>query len=379
MKIIFTGGHFSPAHAVIKKIQKDNEVLVIGRKYAFEGHANETLEYKICIKENIPFVPIKAGRLQRKFTRFTIQAAGRFPLGVYSALRILRQEKPDVVVTFGGYIGLSVAIAASLLHIPIVLHEQTQKAGLSARLISRFASVVLVSFETSKEYFKNKPVVLTGNPIREELFEEFDIPEYHSQLPLVYVTGGSTGAHAINSFVGEILQELTSEFFLVHQTGSQGSNDIEVMRKMKDELPPHLKKNYVVEKFFTPKEVSYLLKNASLVISRSGINTVLELMALGTVGLLIPLPFGQQNEQKENAILYSSTGLGEFVLQDEINGRVLLQKMRAMIKEQKNYRLNAKNALRYVHKDAVEKIIKQIYQYGRKASKRGSSNYLEKT
>lgn len=374
MKIVFTGGHFSPAYAVIKKAQKENEVFVIGRKYAFEGDRNETYEYKICKKENIPFSAIKAGRLQRKFTRHSLLAFGRFPVGVYAALKILKKEKPDVAVTFGGYIGLSVSIAASLLHIPIILHEQTQKAGLSAKLISRFASVVLISFESSKSYFNAKKTVLTGNPLREELFEKVDMPVFHTQLPIIYITGGSTGAHAINSLFSEIIPELVTDFFVVHQAGSQESNDLEKLYAIKEKLPPKFKNNYIVEKFYTPLEVSYLLKNSSLVVSRSGINIVLELMALGAVALLIPLPYGQQNEQRENAKLYASTGLGEYVEQDDITPSRLLTKMRVMIKEQKNYRSNADSAAKYVHKDAVDKIIQQIYQYGRREERRNTNS-----
>lgn len=373
MKIIFTGGHFSPAYAVIKKLDSSNQILVIGRKYAFEGDTNETYEYKMCVQENIPFVGITAGRLQRKFTKHTVKSAAKFPIGVYKALNILKREKPDVVVTFGGYIGLPVAIAASILRIPVVLHEQTQRAGLSAKLISRFASVVLLSFDSSKKYFGGKKTVITGNPIREELFQSIDVDRFHSQKPLIYVTGGSTGAHAINTFVKDILPDLVSEFFVVHQTGSQDSQDYETLQKMREALSSSISKNYIVEKFFTPKEVSYLLKNASLVVSRSGINTVLELMALGTVGLLIPLPYGQQNEQKENAQLFTQTGLGEYALQDDLTGEVLLSKMRAMIKEQKKYKLNAQKAASYVHKDAVEKIIQEIYKYGRR--EKGRSSY----
>lgn len=377
MKIVFTGGHFSPAYAVIKKMQKENEVFVVGRKFAFEGGTNETYEYKICKKEHIPFAAIKAGRLQRKLTRYSLTALGRFPVGVYSAITILKRERPDVVVTFGGYIGLPVAIAASLLHIPVVLHEQTQKAGLSAKLISRFASVILVSFESSVSYFNVQKTVLTGNPLREELFEDIDVPAFHAKLPIIYITGGSTGAHAINLLVMEIIPDLVSEFFVVHQAGSQDSNDIEKLLALKEKLPEQHRKNYIVEKFYTPQEVSYLLKNSSLVVSRSGINTVLELMALGSMAILIPLPYGQQNEQRENAKLYASTGLGEYMEQDTITASALLLKMRAMIKEQKKYRDNAKNAAQYVHKDAVNKIIQQIYHYGRR-EKRGNSSSPEK-
>lgn len=376
MKIIFTGGHFSPAYAVIKRIQKEHNVAVIGRRYAFEGHQNETLEYLQCKKDKIPFFEINAGRLQRKFTKYSAQSVVKFPNGVIQAIKILRDQKPDVVVTFGGYVGLPIAIASYVLRIPVVLHEQTQKAGLSSKIIGRFASKILISFDSSIPYFPKHKTVLTGNPIREEIFQKRDIKKFHTTRPLIYITGGSTGAHAINMTVSKILPDLTSNYFVVHQTGSQDTNDFENLVNLRAQLTTSTRENYIVEKFFSPIEVAYLFQNASLVVSRAGINTVTELLALGTVALLIPLQYGQQNEQKDNAMLMSSTGLGEYLLQENITAQKLLEKMRDMIKEQKNYKKHAQNALKYIHKDAVDKIIEQIYFYGRR--KEGNLDSPEK-
>jgi UDP-N-acetylglucosamine--N-acetylmuramyl-(pentapeptide) pyrophosphoryl-undecaprenol N-acetylglucosamine transferase len=88
-------------------------------------------------------------------------------------------------------------------------------------------------------------------------------------------------------------------------------------------------------------------------------------MAIGTVGLLIPLPHGQMNEQKDNAILFERTGLGEYLEQKDLTGEVLLEKMSAMIKEQNKYKQNSKKAKAYIDINAADKIVEQIYQYGR--------------
>lgn len=370
MKIIFTGGHFSPAYAVIKKLMGKHQIVVVGRRYAFEGDKNETFEYRLCKTKSIPFLTINAGRLQRKFTSHSIVAAAKFPTGIFEALKILRSQKPDIVVTFGGYIGLPVSLASKLLGIPVVLHEQTQKAGLASRIIARFASVVLISFESSRHYFGNARVVLSGNPLREELFQE-NIPNpFHSNLPIIYITGGSTGAHAINMLIKDVLFDIVSDFHVVHQVGSQASNDYQMMRDERKKLPVDLQKNYTVEHFFSPLEVSYLLKNSVLVVSRSGVNTVTELMATGAVALLIPLPYGQHNEQKDNAEFYSMLGLGEYIEQDGLTGSILASKMRDMIKKRQDYAANGKNALQYIHKDAADKISELITGYGRREERR---------
>jgi UDP-N-acetylglucosamine--N-acetylmuramyl-(pentapeptide) pyrophosphoryl-undecaprenol N-acetylglucosamine transferase len=366
MKIVITGGHFSPAYSVLQKLKIDNEILVVGRKYAFEGEKNETYEYKICKKNNIPFLEINAGRLQRVLTKHTIASLARFPKGVYQALRILKKEKPDIVVTFGGYIGLSVAIAAYLSKVPIVLHEQTQKAGLSSKLISRFANVICISFDSSRPFFRGKNVVLTGNPIREEIltYNESDLTS--KDRPIIYITGGSTGSHAINIKIKEILPELLKKYKVFHQTGnSLEYKDYETLFIFKNSIPKELSENYILKQFFAPNEVAALLHNASLVISRSGINTVSELLAIGAVSLLVPLPHGQSDEQLDNAKLFKSTGLGEYLEQKEINAKVLLGTVNDMIVEQKKYKENSKKAFQLVHLDAAELIIQQIYTYGK--------------
>lgn len=366
MKIVITGGHFSPAHSVIKKLTKSDEILVIGRRYAFEGDTNETYEYQICQRELISFSEIKAGRLQRKLTSRSIPAALKFPKGIYDALKILKDFNPDVVVTFGGYVGLPVALASSILKIPVVLHEQTQNAGLSSKLIAKVASVICVSFDSSLKHFKQKNVVLTGNPIREEILKLKNTAS-NSEKTIIYITGGSTGSHAINTAIYEILPELLEDYIVVHQTGnSKETGDFERFESFHDLLGNEGRKNYILSEFFTPHEVATYMSKAALVVSRSGINTVLELMALGVPSLFIPLPFGQLNEQLENAKLFQKTGLGEFILQKDLSPDLLLSKMRAMIKEQKKYRSNAKNAQKYVHFDAAQQIIEQIRRYGKR-------------
>ncbi len=357
MRIVITGGHFSPAYSVLTNIIKDNDVLVIGRKNAFEGETSQTFEYKICKEQNIPFEELVTGRLQRNFSLKSLISISRFPSGIYSSLKMLKKFSPDVVVTFGGYIGLPVAIASRILGIPVILHEQTQRAGLSSRLIAKFASIILISFESSREYFKNKEVILTGNPLRQEFFEnegnEFDV-----NGPLIYITGGSTGSHFINVTIEKILPQLLPHFQIFHQAGNSSEfNDYGRLRKINH-------KNYNVKDFFTPSQVFELLRKADLVISRSGINTVNEIIASGAVSLLIPLPIGQLNEQLDNAKLVKKLGIGEYVVQKQTSPKDLLFMINDMIKEKEKYKKNIAVAQKSIIFDGTHKIIEQIYHYG---------------
>ena len=373
MKIVITGGHFSPAYAVLKKFIKDEEILVIGRKYAFEGDKSETLEYKLCKKENIPFISIKTGRLQRSITRHTIPSIFRFPNGIYEVVKVLKRERPNVVLTFGGYIGLAVAVGAFILKIPVVLHEQTQKAGLSSRLISKFAKVVCISYKSSERFFKGKKVVFTGNPIREEIFDYKDM-NISTANPIIYITGGSTGSHIINEIVFQIVEKLVENYTVVHQVGNASQyNDFEKLSEKKKSLDNKFRGRYIIKDFFEPYEVGWLLHNASLTVSRSGANTINELLAVGAVSLLIPLPHGQANEQLDNAMLFKEVGLGEYIEQKDLNPNILHRAISDMIDNKGNYIKNRKKAEEFMHKSASEKIIEQVLLYGR-SSRQGFSN-----
>ncbi len=150
------GGHFAPALAVIEKLPKDWELLVVGRKYVFEGDQSFSLEYQTAKKLNIPFKPLTTGRLQRKFTKYTINSLLKIPVGLAQATAILNGFKPDVVLSFGGYVSVPITLSASILRIPIVIHEQTLEAGVANKLVARFARKICISWEQFGEVFSKR-------------------------------------------------------------------------------------------------------------------------------------------------------------------------------------------------------------------------------
>src|SRR3989344_6721216 len=181
MKVLITGGHFSPAYSLIPELLKrGHEVAIVGRRHALEGDRAESYEYIVSQKENIPFFELRTGRLQRKLTSRTFTSILKVPVGLTSAVKIISNYKPDIVLTFGGYIGFPVSYAAKLVRVPVVLHEQTQNAGVSAKLIGKVANKICVSFIGSENQFPGNKVIYTGNPVRKELFEikdKIDLPK----------------------------------------------------------------------------------------------------------------------------------------------------------------------------------------------------------
>lgn len=357
MKIIITGGHLSPAFSVIEKIKKDN-VLFVGRKNAIIGDRALSLEYQLCQKLNIPFVSIRATKFERKITMYTIPSIFNFPLGTLQALAILKKFKPNLVLGFGGYVSLPVIFAAKILNVPIVIHEQTLEAGVANKIASRIAKKVCISWKSSEKFFPKAKTVLTGNPIRKELLDikgaRDNLFNFNNNLPLIYITGGSLGSHVINVFIEKNLAKLTKVANIIHQTGD--SHEYQDF----DRLSKNNVDGYIVKKFVSEEELKYIYSNASLVVSRSGINTITELLYFEKPSFLIPLPVGQKNEQLKNALFYKSLGLAEVAMQNELNDdkflKIILHMLKNILKYKKTTKL--KNLIKRNAADEIIKVIK---------------------
>ena len=369
MRVLITGGHFSPAYAVLTELSaRGYEVAIAGRKHAFEGDATESYEYLTAKEKNIPFFEVKATRFRRKFSTYTVASLAGSPFGLLGGFKILSIFKPDIVVTFGGYIGLPICYAAWILQVPVVLHEQTQRAGLASQLISKIAKKICISFITSKKYFPERKTILTGNPIREEVLK-LDKTIKAPSGKVVYITGGSTGSHKINLIIGQIIENLVSNYVIIHQTGENKFGDYEKLLAIRRTLPRSLQEKYILSKFVDPRFLASIFRKADLVVSRAGINTVCEILATKRIALLIPLPHGQHDEQLENAKLIAKIGIGDYIEEDEASGGHVLQKIDEMLANYKQYEQNLPKVKKYFHENAAKKIVDACEDvYGKKTS-----------
>lgn len=367
MKLVITaggGGHFAPALAVIIQAPKEWEIVLIGRKFAFEEDKTVSLEYTTAKTLGIPFRSLETARLQRKFTIHTLPSFFKLPGGLYQALQILRKEKPDMVLSFGGYISVPVVIAASILKIPIVVHEQTLRAGLSNKIASHFARYICVSWEQSKAYFPKGKTIVTGNPLKISVMNKKDFFMGHvldkkdAALPVLYVTGGSLGSHPINVFIEGCLEKLLQKYVVVHQTGdAQTYADYDRLLLKKNQLSDTLQKRYILTKFVAAEELGSILKKTTLVIARSGINTVSEMLYFEKPTLFIPLPFSQGNEQHENALFFKRQGLGEVFAQTSLTAEKLYEHIVSMVTHKERYEQKGKSAKSLITIDAAQNIL----------------------
>lgn len=379
MKVLITGAHFTTAVAVIEELQKnpDVDLVYIGRKTTREGDSSPSPESEILPKIGVKFIPITTGRLQRTFTIYTIPSLLKIPIGFIQSFWILAKEKPDIILSFGGYVAVPTVISGWLLSIPIMIHEQTLVTGLANKISGWFANKIAVSYET-KNSFKIEKVILTGNPLRKEITsvipakagiqdnglntgsrikvrddKSFDVEKLFSvaqkeKLPVILVTGGNQGSHVINQAVEDCLEKLTKIACVIHQTGDSKFQDFERLIHKQNE-------HYLVSKFIY-EDLPYILANSDLVIGRGGINTLSELAFLGTPALVIPVPYLYSDEQNKNAKFFEELELVKILPQSKLNGDNLLSEIKSILKNLNTIKKGAQKAKKVIIPDAAKRL-----------------------
>ncbi|OGM78049.1 hypothetical protein A2188_01260 [Candidatus Woesebacteria bacterium RIFOXYA1_FULL_43_9] len=179
MKLLLTGGHAgSTAYAFVKFLKKHPpsdrwSITFVGAQSAVEGKQVATLESIVLPKLGVTYLPIKAGRLQMKLTFWGLVSLLKVPVGLIQAFLIVKKISPDIILSFGGFVGFPVALAGYLLHIPVVVHEQTAVMGRANLWSLPFAHTLAISRESSRKfiprYFDQNKVFVTGNPINPDL------------------------------------------------------------------------------------------------------------------------------------------------------------------------------------------------------------------
>lgn len=364
MKILITGSHFTPALAVIEELKKyqDTEIVYIGRKYTREGDKTLSLESQTLPKLGVKFIPIISGRLQRAFTIYTFPSLLKIPIGFIQSFYFLLKEKPQVILSFGGYNAIPVVICGWLLSIPIIIHEQTLVSGLANQICAFFADKIAISF-SNNEFSKMNKTILTGNPIRKEITSPQPLqPQYKKlinnalkkHLPVILITGGNQGSHLINKTIAQILPELSKNACIIHQTGDSKFNDFEKLTTQKELL--NNKDHYLVNKWIDVNDFGAIIAHADLVISRAGINTLLELAFVGVPTLLIPIPYLPKDEQNVNAKFFKELGLSEVIHQKDLTAENILKKINEMIKNLPQLKNQAKKAKEAIILEAAERL-----------------------
>ncbi len=359
MKILVTGTHFTPAVAVIEELKELGEVNIVyvGRKTTMEGDKTRSIESKVLPSLRVRFIPMFAGRLQRAFTLYTIPSLLKIPIGFIQALYIILSEKPDAILSFGGYVAVPIVFWGWLWSVPIIIHEQTLVSGLANKISAMFADKICLSF-TPPSPIQKENIILTGNPIRKEIlkpgskldlrYERIFKVAKRQKLPVLLITGGNQGSHILNLAVEKILNKLTGVALVIHATGDNKFHDFERLEKLQNEY--YLAKKWISDEWGT------ILSKIDLVISRAGINTLTELAYVGKPALVIPMPYLYQDEQNKNAKFFRDLGLVKILSQDDLSAESLFREIKSMLRDLPSLTEAAKNANSAVLTGAAKRI-----------------------
>jgi UDP-N-acetylglucosamine--N-acetylmuramyl-(pentapeptide) pyrophosphoryl-undecaprenol N-acetylglucosamine transferase len=307
-----TGGHLFPGIAIAEAfVEREigNDVLFIGTKRGIEA--------RVLPGGKFPLITIQAMPLQGRSLLGKIKALWFVPKAIREAFSILKGLQPQLVLGVGGYASGPTLIAAFLLGMKRAIHEQNVIPGMTNRILKWFSQRIFVSFEETKRYFPDGKTVVTGNPIRREIFKGIEKKKGDRFTLLIF--GGSAGAHRINKAVVEALDPLQGikpylRFF--HQTGRE---DEEWVSKGYQEKGFEA----VVRPFFEDMATYYQLSD--LVICRSGASTVAELSVCGKASILIPYPYAAHNHQLINAQKLVDLGAARMIRDEALSGASLAQ------------------------------------------------------
>lgn len=315
-----TAGHCTPHLSILPYLKKDfKNVYYIGSKNG--------IEKEIIEKANIKYFPITCQKLVRKITIKNLKIPFSLIKGVNEAGAILDKVKPNVIFSKGGYVALPVVLAAKRRNIPVIAHESDYTVGLANKISSRYCKKMLTSFPETAKNLKNGEYV--GSPIRinlngidkEKTIKEFG---FNGKKPIILITGGSTGAKAINDCVRKTLDKLLQKFNILHVCG-KGNLD----NKLENT------KGYYQTEYLHELEKAYAV--ASLCISRAGSNTLFELLSIKMPTLLIPLPKGvSRGDQVLNANYFYKKGMVNMLEQENLTPESLYNEIMALFNNKKS-------------------------------------------
>ncbi|MFC4778465.1 undecaprenyldiphospho-muramoylpentapeptide beta-N-acetylglucosaminyltransferase [Paenibacillus sp. GCM10023252] len=355
-----TGGHIYPAAAVGKQLQEENpetELLYIG--------TSKGLESRIVPALGIPFEAIEITGFRRKLSFDNVKTVARFIRGVARSKELLRKFKPDAVVGTGGYVCGPVVYAAAKLGIPTLIHEQNAIPGLTNKFLARYVDSVAVSFKESEPYFaKAKHTFYAGNPcathvLRAEASRGLASLGLPRDSRMVLMVGGSRGAKAFNDVLVDMaphLQRLAGVHFVFVTGEHYYESTMDRLRSVQPALSNHI---HILPYLNNMPEV---LAASQLVISRSGASSLAEMTALGLPSLLIPSPNVTNNHQEANARSLVEAGASEMLLERELSGQALLDRMTAIIGDAKRLKAMSEAAAKLGVPDSASRITARLKQ-----------------
>ena len=347
-RIVLTGGgtagHVTPCIALLPMLKHEGyDIQYIG---SYQG-----MERKLIEEYNIPYHGISSGKLRRYFDPKNFSDPFKVIKGYLEAHKLLKTLKPDIVFSKGGFVTVPVVLAAKNNRIPVIVHESDITPGLANKLALPSATKICVNFPETLKYLPEGKAVLTGTPIRKELFSGnklrgLDFCGFTINKPVLLVIGGSTGSRVINEIIRGMLPTLLRDFQVIHLCG-------------KGNLDERLNDTAGYAQFeYIRAELSDIFAAADLVISRAGANAICELLALRKPNILIPLSAkASRGDQILNAESFERQGYSYLLKEEELTIAKLLEAIN-IVQEKKQDYIEAMNTSEL--NNSIETIVKLI-------------------
>ena len=353
-KIIFSGGGsggpVTPLLVLAAELQNDYDLLFVGTK---TGPEKELIE-----NDGFKFISISSGKLRRYFSWQNFTDIFKIAQGFFDSWKLLSQDRPNLIISAGAFVSVPLVLAAYLRRIPVIVHQQDIRAGLANKLMAPLARVVTVTFERSLRSY-NQRAKWIGNPFVEidhnnrvdilfKLTHEYNL---ESDLPLVLVVGGGTGAVAINNILQASLDDLCEFCQILHISGKDKMISANNSRYHQFELVAHA-------------ELLEFEMAADLVVSRCGLGFLTELSALAKPSILIPMP---HSHQEENAAIFECADAARVLSETELNAKIFVSEIRKIINNkdlQATYRQNISQVMKPGATTAMVEIIKKTIDSG---------------
>lgn len=349
-----TGGHIFPALAIAGEIRKrdpESSILFVG--------ATGKMEMEKVPQAGFPIVGLPVEGLQRKFGVRNFVVIFKLIKSLFKANSVIKSFRPDVVIGVGGYASGPLLRIASLRGIPTLLQEQNSYAGITNRWLAGKAKKICVAYHGMERFFPKEKIVLTGNPIREELVtrnvDKSEALKYFGisgEMPVLLILGGSLGAKTINESILNKIDALEAEqIYVIWQTGKL------YYERIKKELAGKDLKHVKYFDFLTRMDLAYTI--AGIIISRAGAATISELCMLGKPAILVPSPNVAEDHQTRNAMALVQNGAAIMIKDSEARARLVEQVIDLLHNPELQQEL-ANNCRKMALPDSAAKIVDEI-------------------
>ncbi len=327
-RIVLTGGgtagHVTPNLALVPRLRElGYDIQYIG---SYDG-----IEKNLIEEAGIPYYGISSGKLRRYFDLKNFTDPFRVIKGYSEAKKILKDLRPDLLFSKGGFVAVPVVQASRSLHIPVIIHESDMTPGLANKLAIPAATKICCNFPETLSSLPQGKAIVTGSPIRQELHEgEREAGKifcgFTEDRPVLLIIGGSQGSVAVNQAIRGILPELLKTFQVIHLCG-EGNLDDSLFH-----TPGYVQYEYI------KKELPDLFALADVVVSRAGANAICELLDLHKPALLIPLPAAaSRGDQILNAQSFEKQGFSEVLMEEDMTPEILLEKILSLWQNREKY------------------------------------------